>query len=174
MLKEPTCESLSAPFVYWMSLFQCVMSPGREKPTEEKNVVKNSSGVLIKFYWGQKEYLLKDHGLAWGIETQYLPRTNAAPVHPSSWGHSKIHLKFQSSRDRMQYLTRWAGTTWQRYRLQTWTKWFNNYTEARQLINLFTPKTKERDIRKYGKPHLTKILFSAIWIHCPLILSNIL
>ena len=48
---------------------------------EEKTVVKNSSGVLIKFYRGQKGYLLKDHGLAWGIETRYLPRTNAAPVH---------------------------------------------------------------------------------------------
>ena len=33
VLKEPTCESLSSPFAYSMSLFQCVMSPGREKPT---------------------------------------------------------------------------------------------------------------------------------------------
>ena len=47
---------------------------------EEKTVVKNSSGVLIKFYRGQRGYLLKDHGLAWGIETWYLPRTKAAPV----------------------------------------------------------------------------------------------
>ena len=31
------------------------------------------------------------------------------------------------------------------------TKWCNNYAESRQLINLFTPKTKERDIRRYGK-----------------------
>ena len=38
---------------------------------------------------------------------------------PSSWGHSKNHLTFQSSRDCMQHLTRWAGTTWQRCRLQT-------------------------------------------------------
>ena len=37
---------------------------------EEKNVVKNSPGVLIKFYRGQKGYLLKDHGLALGIETR--------------------------------------------------------------------------------------------------------
>ena len=34
---------------------------------EEKTVFKNSSGVLIKFHRGQKEYLLKDHGLAWGL-----------------------------------------------------------------------------------------------------------
>ena len=31
------------------------------------------------------------------------------------------------------------------------TKWCNNYAESRQLINLFTQKTKERDIRRYGK-----------------------
>ena len=35
----------------------------------------------FKFYRGEKRYLLKDHGIVWGIETRYLPRTNAAPVH---------------------------------------------------------------------------------------------
>ena len=35
-----------------------------EGQQERKTVVKNSSGVLIKFYRGQKGYLLKDHGLA--------------------------------------------------------------------------------------------------------------
>ena len=53
------------------------------------------------------------------------------------------------------------------------TKWCNKLCRSRQLKNLFTPKTKERDNRKYGKPHVTKILFSAIWIHCPFILSDI-
>lgn len=28
-----------------------------------------------------------------------------------------------------------------------------NYAVAGQLKNLFTPKTKDREIRKYGKPH---------------------
>ena len=37
--------------------------------------------MLTKIYRVQKGYLLKDHGLARGIETRYLPRTNAAPVH---------------------------------------------------------------------------------------------
>ena len=81
VLKEPTCESLWSPFVYWMSLFQCMTSPGKEKPTERENCIQNSSGVLIEFYRGQNGYLQKDHGLAWGIERRYLPRTNAAPVH---------------------------------------------------------------------------------------------
>ena len=35
------------------------------------------------------------------------------------------------------------------------TKWCNNYAESRQLINVFTPKTKERDIRKYGKEYVS-------------------
>ena len=39
----------------------------RRSQQEEKTVVKNSSGVLIKFHRGQKGYLLKDHGLSWGL-----------------------------------------------------------------------------------------------------------
>ena len=136
---------------------------------EEKTVVKNSSGVLIKFYRGQKGYLLKDHGLAWGIETRYLPRTNAAPVHLR--GDTVKTIRNSSPWETV--CSFWRGRQEQPDNVPR-TKWYNNYAEARQLMNLFTRKTKERDIRKYGKPHLTKILFSAIWIHCPLILSNIL
>ena len=140
---------------------------------EEKTVVKNSSGVLIKFYRGQKGYLLKDHGLAWGIETRYLPRTNAATVHLR--GHTVLPSKIPDPWETVCSI--WRGGQEQPDNVAEYkprTKWCNNYAEDRQLINLFTPKTKERDIRKYGKPHLTKILFSAIWIHRPLILSNIL
>ena len=37
--------------------------------------------MLIKIYRVQKGYLLKDLGLARGIETRFLPRKNAAHVH---------------------------------------------------------------------------------------------
>ena len=140
---------------------------------EEKNVVKNSSGVLIKFYRGQKGYLLKDHGLAWDIETRYLPRTNSAPVHL----RGDIVKTIRNSSPQETVCSFWRGRQEQPDNVTDYkprTKWCNNYAEVRQLINLFTPKTKERDIGKNGKPHLTKILFSAIWIHCRLILSNIL
>ena len=63
-----------------MLLFKCVMSPGREKPTGRENCSQNQLRN-VKFYRGQKGYLLKDHGLARGIETRYFPTTNAAPVH---------------------------------------------------------------------------------------------
>ena len=137
------------------------------------HLVKNSSGVLIKFYRGQKGYLLKDHVLAWDIKTRYLPRTNSAPVHLR--GDTVKTIRNSSPQETV--CSFWRGRQEQPDNVTDYkprTKWYNNYAEARQLINLFTPKTKERDIRKYGKPHLTKILFSAIWIHCPLTLSNIL
>ena len=34
--------------------------------------------------------------------------------------------------------------------------------------------SKNKRQRDNGKPRVAKILFSAIWIHCPLILSDIL
>ena len=126
-----------------------------EGQQERKTVVKNSSGVLIKFYRGQKGYLLKDHGLAWGIETRYLPRTNAATVHLR--GHTVLPSKIPDPWETVCSI--WRGGQEQPDNVaeyKTRTKWCNNYAEDRQLINLFTPKTKERDIRKYGKPHLTK------------------
>ena len=135
-----------------MSLFQCVMRPGRSQQ-EEKTLVKNSSGVLIKFYRGQKGYLLKDHGLAWGIETRYLPRTNAAPVHLR--GDTVKSCKIPI-RERLYAVFDEVGRD-NVTDYKPWKKWCNNYIEARQLTNLFTPKTKERDIRKYGKQHLKKL-----------------
>ena len=172
MLKEPTCESLSSPFVYWMSLFQWWDQQGRSQQ-EEKMFVKNRSGVLIKFYRGQKRVPAEGSWPCLRASRNAILAEDKRCSCPSSWGHSKSHLKFQSSRDCMQYLTRWARTTWHRYRLQTSDKWCNKLCRSQAVNKSLHSKIKERNIRKYGEPHLTKILFSAIWIHCALILSNI-
>ena len=101
----------------------------------------------------RKGYLLKDHGLAWDIETRYLPRTNAAPVHLR--GDTVKTIRNSSPWETV--CSFWRGRQEQPDNVPR-TKWYNNYAEARQLMNLFTPKTKERDIRKYGKPHLNFVL----------------
>ena len=56
---------------------------GERSQQEEKTVVKNSSGVLIKFYWGQKRYLLR----IMALPLRYSGRNNGMVV----WRGSTVH-----------------------------------------------------------------------------------
>ena len=72
----------------------------------------------------------------------------------SLWGHSKKPSKISILERLYTVIDKVGRNNWKT--LATTTLGKNgaiNYAVAGQLKNLFTPKTKDREIRKYGKPH---------------------
>ena len=116
--KEPTCESLSSPF--------CLLNVAVRMHDESRKGEANRKRKLYSKQLRSVDWVLSraEGAPAEGSWTclrhwKAILAEDKRRSCPSLWGHSKNHLTFQSSRDCMQHLTRWAGTTWQRYRLQT-------------------------------------------------------
>ena len=153
MVKEPTCESLSLPrFVYCSSTehdHQKQMCKSRERTRTGKKFSQQ------QLQWVDKaSSRVGDVPKGWWICLSHRKLILANDKCCSCWslqGHSKKAIQIPILK-RLYTVIDEVGRNNRKnvINYDPWTKWC--YVVASQLQNLFTPKTKERDIRKYGKP----------------------